>query len=108
MALENSIETKYGYAATYWRIVNINHDFTRQNIYAELAGYKDGETRNNADSIPLVKFGFHLHKIGLEWQCDLGNVTYSVENFTMPENVTREWIYTFIKGLEYWKSAKDV
>lgn len=109
MALQFTIPTAYGYDVTYWRIITLHHDILRNKIYAEIAGYKDKSTREYNNAIPLITFGFQIQKIGFIWKCDLGNVSYEIHNFEMPESVSREWIYNFIKtACPDWSGATDV
>jgi hypothetical protein len=89
MAIEKSVATSFGTAATYWRITSINADMVSGALGFTLSGYLSQATREAGNApIESHNFGFVMDK--------------------PIEDVGRADLYAVVKAQDMFAGAVDV
>lgn len=88
MALNKSIQTPYGIAASYWKIGNITEDYVNLNMQITMLGYVSQEARL-AGKAPIIS------------KCEV------IDGEEYEADDSREGLYTLLKSREDWTNATD-
>jgi len=98
MALEITKTTQYGNNATYWRVVETNVNWIRDDSHVTLAGYISSKERN-AGNAPIAT-------VNLDWPSE--DNPFVLSELDKANTNTISVAYKKIKTLDEWKDAKDV